>query len=194
MERIHSRFERHGVDLWAAREAGSPEAATCQHQCELNAAGYTRVFRALGAAAGREGLTDLGAGCGLAIAHAVGTGAFKRALGVEIVGERVTAANAALRDLKLRKRGTVTHGNFCAPDFQVQTPCAFCFDVVFDRPTLAALAAKLDASDTCRAFASFKPPSRWAEAGLSAYDMSFSERVSTNGGERFTYFLYKKRL
>ena len=99
----------------------------------------------------------------------------------------------ALADLRLADRAAVTHGNFCDAGYAVSSECAFSFDVAFDRATLALLAPKLEAATGCRAFVSFKPPGRWAAAGLTSYELERSARVKTSGEERFTFFLYKRR-
>lgn len=190
LAQIHDRFDRMGVNEWAAAVPGK-----CCHNSELTAECYTRVFGLLKRAGCRRGkatLTDLGAGCGRGIAHAVGCGAFASASGIECVPLRVEAGCAALRDLKLSKRAFMELGSFCDPSFQICSPCAFSFDIAFDRPTLQALALKLNEAAACCAFVSFKPPGRWEAAGLRNYSLDQSGRVRTSGEERFTFFIYKK--
>ena len=186
--RIHDRVERHGVDRWAAREPGASEAS--QHHCELTSESYEGIFRELARLGGRSGLTDLGAGCGLAVALAVGGRTFRRSCGVEVVAARVAAANEALRSLGLRKRAVVALGSFHDEGFAIETPCALSVDVAFARPELEALARALEASPACRAFVSFRAPRRWAAAGLRSYEPASSARAATSGGERFTYTVY----
>jgi hypothetical protein len=193
--RLHARFDRYGVNEWAACAPDAPPGATSQHNCELEPDGYTRLFKLLKAAAPRQAaaLAVLGAGCGRSAAHAVASGIFRRADGVEIVPARVRAAAEALRDLRLADRVTVAEGNFCDAGYSIAAPCAFSFDVAFDRATLAQLAPKLEAATGCAAFVSFKPPGRWAAAGLRSYELQRSARVKTSGEERFTFFLYTRR-
>ena len=191
LARVHARFDRYGVDEWAATAPGLPPGATSQHNCELEAEGYTRIFKLLkGVARRATALTVLGAGCGRSAAHAVASGAFRTADGVEVVPARVRAAAEALRDLRLTQSVSVREGNFCDADYAIGASCAFSFDVAFDRATLALLAPKLEAATACRAFVSFKPPGSWAAAGLRSYELERSARVKTSGEERFTYFLY----
>jgi len=190
--RILARFDRHGVDLWAAREPGA--SFESQHHCELTDESYLCLFSKLKKSGGRAGLTDLGAGCGLGVALAVSAGGFRRAVGVEAVAVRSAAANEALRDLNLHRRASVAHGSFFDDGFRVETPCALSMDVVFDRPTLKALALALESSPLCLAFVSFRPLARWRAAGLASYSPAGSGRVSTSGGERFTYTLYKRTV
>jgi hypothetical protein len=194
LQAVHDRFERHGVDQWAACTVGAPPEASCQHHWELTPEGYTDVFKALRRAAGPGAteVVDLGAGCGLGVAHAVASGIFKRARGVEAVPARVAAAQAALRDLGLVQRASVAQASFADAGFAVAAPCALCCDVAFNRATLAAAARAMEASPACRALVSFKPPSRWAAAGLASFELARSARVRTNGGERFTYFVYRR--
>jgi hypothetical protein len=196
LSRIHARFDRQGVDEWAAEAPpGTPLGATCCHNYELTQACYDRLFALLRAAAGRGAprtLVDLGAGCGRGVAHAVGSGAFASATAPEVVPRRVESANAALRDLGLTKRAVVTLQSFCDPTFRVEAACATAFDIAFDRTTQQELAALLARSPACLAFASFRSPSRWASAGLTGFEVTTSERVRTSGGERFTVFIFKK--
>jgi hypothetical protein len=193
LAKIHARFDRMGVNEWAAAPPpGTPVGATCNHNYELTSESYDRVFADLKRAAGSgQCLTDLGAGCGRGVAHAVGSGAFRRAVGIEIVPLRVTAARAALRDLKLSERASILEGNFA--DYSVDTPAAACFDVAYDRATLRELARVLTASTECQAFVSFRPPSRWEADGLAGFEVASSQRVKTSGGERFTAFVYKRK-
>jgi len=192
LAKIHGRFDRMGVNEWAAAPpAGTPVGATCNHNFELTSESYDRVFADLKRAAGTgQNVIDLGAGCGRGVAHAVGSGAFRRAVGIEIVPLRVTAARAALRDLKLTKRASIIEGSFA--DYSVDAPAAMCFDVAYDRATIKELARILSKSTECKAFVSFRPPSRWEADGLAGYEVTSSQRVKTSGGERFTAFVYKR--
>lgn len=196
LARLHARFDRYGVNEWAATAPGAPAGATSQHNCELEPDGYTRIFKLLKAAAPppAAALTVLGAGCGRSAAHAVASGVFRCADGVEIVPARVRAAEEALRDLRLMDRVKVSEGNFCDAGYVIAAPRAFSFDVAYDRATLGQLAPKFEAATGCAAFVSFKPPGRWLAAGLRSYELDRSARVKTSGGERFTFFLYIRRV
>ena len=196
LARIHTRFDRMGVNEWAASPPpGTPEGATCCHNYELTSSSYDRLFRDLKRSApGRcETVTDLGAGCGRAVAHAVGSGAFREAVGIEVVPVRVAAATAALRDLKLTPRVRIIEGNF-ADQATVSTACVLSFDVAYDRATLATVGRILARSPECKAFVSFRPPSKWSTVGLEGFEVTTSQRVKTSGGERFTAFIYNRSL
>jgi len=193
MHRLHARFDRHGVDEWAAKPpAGTAPEAACHMMSELTPSGYSLVFTRVKRAARKRtcALTDLGCGLGRAVAHAVASNAFVRARGYESVPLRALAAQSALTDLRLDGRACVTEGNFC--EHQVTTACALSFDVAFDRLTLAALAARLETSPALRAFVSFKPPRRWREAGMRSFELKETGRVQSSGEERFTYYIYAK--
>jgi len=195
--RVSARYEQFGVDLWALKPPpGTPPHESCHLHAELSPAGYDRVFKRLKRAAGRraDAITDLGAGLGRAVAHAVATRAFKSAVGVEVLAARVQAAERALADLALDRRGaSVELQSFCAPSYAVRTPCALAVDIAFDRATLAALAPRLDESSELLAFVSFRPALRWREAGLRCFETVESGRVRSTGEERFTYYVYKRR-
>ena len=188
-KRIHARFDRLGVREWAARTPASP-GADCQHLCELTPDAYDRVFGALRRAARRRGtLGVLGAGCGRGAAHAVASGLFSAAHGWEVVPERAAAARAALADVGLARRVTVAEASFCGGESP--RACAlFSFDVAFDSATMREAALVARRAPRARAMASFRPPSKWAAAGLEGAQLVESGRVQTSGGESFTYYVY----
>lgn len=194
MSRIETRFDQIGISAWTERRHGVPPGAQSQALSELSAPSYTRIFRALREVAGRDSKTlcDLGAGCGRALAHAVSTGGFTSANGVEIVPGRVAAGQKALADLRISSC-RLEVGDFSEVTYSIQDPCVLSYDLVFDTAVLDILAPKLNASP-CLALASFKSPQRWEAAGLDAFELVSTGRVQSSGDppEKFTFFLYKR--
>jgi len=189
MDDVHACFDDIGTDAWSAT-VEAQAGATCQSHYELSARGYARVFEALAAQPqqGKLTLYDFGAGCGRAVALAVASGAFESARGCEVVPERAAAAGRALEKLNLTA-AVVTAGDFCNDD--VLETCVLCCDATFDRATLTCIADMLRCSPTWRAMVSFRPPSKWAAAGLTA-ELAGTGRVATTGEppEHLTYYLY----
>ena len=189
---IHGRFERHGVDQWVPTlRSESNTHWEMTPEAYSRTLGFLRTSAGAGARAG--GVTDLGAGCGLGVAHAVGSGIFKHARGVEIEPVRYQAAQLAISDLKLTAHASVALGTFLDPSYVIETPCALCMDVAFSRSTICGLAEVLERSPSCRSFLSFRPQCRWEAGGLTSFDMVRTGRVQSSGGDRFTFFVYKRK-
>ncbi len=190
LPRVHARFDQIGFQAWVERD---PRHSGSQMLSELSPRSYDYVFRLLKQAAGDDDTTlcDLGAGCGRALAHAVASGAFVRATGVEIVQKRVDVGLKALADLRLTATATLEHGDFCSSEYAIDAPCVLCYDLVFELEVLRLLATKLNAGAS-RAMVSFKSPQRWEAAGLTGFSLVHTGRVDSTSDppERFTFFVY----
>jgi hypothetical protein len=114
---------------------------------------------------------DIGSGLGRPVFAAVLSGAFPRAVGVEIVAEQVAAARATAAKFGLAPPAVdFVHADATKHGLPPDADVVYMFSQGFAPGLLAGVAARMNAHRRWRFLVSATKPAKWADAGLRFHD------------------------